>query len=146
MLKIISVLIVVLFFVSLTPDTSYAKTLPQAKTAGKVAVKQSVSTGGGISVTPRLRRDRKALFVYFGNLQNATSVSYALIYQTNGREEGAGGSVRSNEGNSVTRELLFGTCSKKVCTYHSGITNMRLEVASELKSGKKSLKRYKIKI
>lgn len=137
--------IVALVFLFLMPiqEIYAAKILPQSKSNSKTVVKKS--QGSGISVTPKLRRDRQALIVYFGNLQNAQSVSYMLIYKTNGQQEGAGGSVRPSEGNA-NRELLFGTCSKNVCRYHPNITNMSFEVTAQLTSGKKLTKRYKIKI
>ncbi len=140
-MKKIFIIVLVLFIFCVTKID--AKTLPQSKAAKTKVTKQTVT---GISVTPKLRKDRKALFIYFNNLQNSTNVSYTLIYKTEGREEGAGGSVRKDEGNSTSRELLFGTCSKTVCRYHTNITDMRLEVTTMLKSGKTSLKRYKIKV
>lgn len=136
------VALVFLFFISIQ-EIYAAKILPQSKPNSKTVVKKS--QGSGISVVPKLRRDRQALIVYFGNLQNAQSVSYMLIYKTNGQTEGAGGSVKPSEG-TATRELLFGTCSKNVCRYHPNITNMRFEIEAQLTSGKKLIKRYKIKI
>ena len=136
------VTLIFLFFISIQ-EAYAAKTLPQSKSSKKTTVKKS--QGAGISVTPKLRLDRQALVVYFSNLQNAQSVSYMLIYKTNGQEEGAGGRVLPSEGNA-TRELLFGTCSKNVCRYHPNITNMSFEVTAQLTSGKKLIKRYKIKI
>lgn len=136
----ISFFFVILAFSSI--GSAVAKVLPQAKSAKPVAKR---SAGVGISVSPRLRADRQALLVSFGNLQNARSVTYNLIYQTGENEEGAGGTL-SSSGNSATRELLFGTCSKNVCRYHKNISNMRFEVTTELSSGKKTLKRYRIKI
>lgn len=130
-------------FISLSSSPAEAKLLPQAKTGGKAPSIRS--SGVGITVSPRLRGDRKALLVSFGNLQNAKSVSYTLIYQTNGQEEGAGGTL-SNLSGAQSRELLFGTCSKNVCRYHTGITNARLEVSYTLTSGKKYLKRYRIRV
>lgn len=119
------------------------KILPQAQKGAKTT---SVRSGGsGITVSPRLRNDRKALLINFGNLQNAKSVSYTLIYQTNGQEEGAGGTLSSLSG-SQSRELLFGTCSKNVCRYHQNITNARFEVTYTSSSGKKYLKRYRIRV
>lgn len=120
-----------------------AKILPQAKVGTKSV--SSGTVGSGITVSPRLRNDRKALLVSFGNLQNAQSVSYSLVYQTNGQEEGAGGTLTSL-GSNQSRELLFGTCSKNVCRYHTGITNARLEVSYTTVSGKKYLKRYRIRV
>ncbi len=125
------------------PLEASAKVLPQAHTtgSGKTVAPKSTTTSKTM-VTAKLRGDRKALLVYFGNLQNATNVSYTLIYNTQGRQEGAGGSIRQEEGNTTTRELLFGTCSKNVCTYHSNITNMKLEVTGQLTSGKSFTRRF----
>lgn len=130
-------------FVFLASSTAEAKLLPQAKKGGKTASVKS--TGSGITVSPRLRGDRKALLVTFSNLRNAKSVSYTLMYQTNGQEEGAGGTLSSLEG-TQSRELLFGTCSKNVCRYHTGITNAKLEVSYTATTGKKYLKRYRIRV
>lgn len=126
------------------PKTAEAKVLPQARAGGKTTVR-TTSGGSGVAVSPKLRADRKALTVGFGNLQNATSVSYTLTYTTNGQQEGAGGTI-SGAGSSATRELLFGTCSGNVCRYHTNITNARLEILSQLKSGKKTIKRYRIRV
>lgn len=100
----------------------------------------------GLIVSPRLRSDRKALVVGFSNLQKVKNVTYTLIYQTNGKDEGVSGSVDSSSGNSLSRELLFGTCSSGVCRYHANIANMKLEILSELPSGKKSIKRFRVRI
>lgn len=144
MKKLLFFTALILIFSFYTEDVQAGKVLPQAKSSKKTTSLKTSSSS--ISVTPKLRADRKALLIYFGNLQNAANVSYMLIYQTGGQEEGAGGSVNPAQGNTATRELLFGTCSKNVCRYHTNITNMKLEVKSQLKSGKSLLKRYKIRV
>lgn len=144
MKKIIFAVIFIFLFSIFVPKVEALKVLPQSKSTNKAVVKQS--TTSSITVTPKLRRDRQALNVYFSNLQNAQSVSYMLIYRTNGQEEGAGGSVNPALGNTANRELLFGTCSKNVCRYHPNLSNMTFEVKAQLKSGKNLIKRYKIKI
>lgn len=144
--KIILILFFLLFIIK--SDIVLAKTLPQARGAGAAAKQTTVkpAVGKSVAVSARLRRDRHALTVFFGNLSAASNVSYTLTYTTQGRQEGAGGSVRQDEGNSASRELLFGTCSKNVCTYHANITNMKLEVTGQLKNGKTFTKRFKIKV
>lgn len=142
MKKILALSLAVLF-IFLASSLAEAKLLPQAKKGGKTTpVKSTVS---GITVSPRLRGDRKALLITFSNLQNAKSVSYTLMYQASGQEEGAGGTLSSLDGNQ-SRELLFGTCSKNVCRYHTGITNAKFEVSYTATSGKKYLKRYRIRV
>lgn len=119
-----------------------ARKLPQAKsTNGKIASSQSSSIG----VYPRLRADRRAVLVSFSNLNNAQSVSYILTYKTNGQGEAAMGALNLNTP-SQTAEILFGTCSKNVCRYHSGISDAKLEVSYTTKSGKKYLKKFRIKV
>lgn len=141
-MKKILVLPLAVLFIFLASSLAEAKLLPQAKGAKPASVK---SSGSGISVWPRLRGDRKALLVSFGNLQNAKSVSYILMYNANGQDEGVGGSISSLEG-TQSRELLFGTCSKNVCRYHTNIKNARFEVSYTTTSGKKYLKRYRIRV
>jgi len=137
------VLVTLLSFVLFTKSAE-AKVLPQAAKSSGVVTK---NTGGtGINVTPRLRADRRAVIVYFSNLQNAKSVSYSLTYNTSEQQEGAIGTLSLKGSPSLSQELLFGTCSKGVCRYHTGINNAKLEVSYVSKSGKKFIKRYKIKV
>lgn len=142
MKKAILFLFFIIFFMQ--PEIVFAKVLPQAKGATKQTTVRPA--GNNVTVSARLRRDKHALNIYFSNVQKATGVSYTLTYQTQDKQEGAGGSIRENEGNTASRELLFGTCSKNVCTYHANITNMKLEVTGQLKNGKTFTKRFKIKV
>ncbi len=100
----------------------------------------------GIGIYPKLRADRRALIINFTNLKNASQVSYSLFYQTSIQGEGAMGGLNLTGSSNQTSELLFGTCSKNVCTYHRGIKNSRLEVSYTTQSGKKYLKKYKIRV
>ena len=127
-----------LFVVSIQVE---AKVLPRFRGAGGRGV-----AGSGIGVFAYLRADRLAMVVNFSNLNKANSVNYTLSYQTNGKEEGVGGAVDLSGGSSASRELLFGTCSAGVCRYHTGLSNMKMEVTSELSSGKKTLKRFRVRI
>ena len=140
--KLISVL-VFYFLIGLIIDNVYAvKILPRFK----MIKKGGGSSYSGVVVAPRLRGDRKALNVYFSNLSKAKNVTYTLIYETNGKDEGVSGSLDSSGGDAANRELLFGTCSSGVCRYHSSISSMRFEVVSELTSGKKLLRRFRIRV
>jgi len=132
-------LLLTLFF-AISALSVEAKVLPRfsSKSTGLTYV-------SGIGVSARLRADRRALNVYFSNLQKANSVMYTLIYETNGKQEGASGTIDISSSNA-SRELLFGTCSSGDCTYHQNITNMKLEVLTELTNGKKTMKRFKVRI
>lgn len=112
------------------------------------AAKKRVRVSGGSGVSgyssARLRSDRRAILVNFYNLRSTKQISYILTYNANGIPQGVQGSVLPSAG-STQRELLFGTCSKNVCTYHYGITEMRLVVTTTLRSGRTSTKSYRIK-
>jgi len=122
-----------------------AKLLPQAQKPPMTTKKAPASAYTGLTVSAKLRSDRKAIIINFGNLQSVSSVSYSLIYEHDGQQEGAGGTV-SETGNTATRELLFGTCSHGVCRYHTNIKNAKLEITYKTKAGKTYLKRYRIKV
>lgn len=140
-MKILSILCLTLLFFVFTKSVE-AKLLPQAgKTTGVV----SKNLGSGINVSPKLRADRRALLIYFSNLQNANSVNYSLTYDTSTQPEGAIGSL-SLDTSIASQELLFGTCSKNVCRYHQGVNNVKLEVSYTNKSGKKYLRKYRIRV
>ena len=121
-----------------------AKLLPRFKGSGNVGKRQATSYSGLI-ISPKIRSDRLALILNISNLQKVNSVTYTLMYQTNGEDQGISGTLDSSSGSSATRDLLFGTCSD-VCRYHQNISNMKLEVVSLLSNGKQTLKRYRIKI
>lgn len=145
LMRKISIALFILFSLFIIVENTQAKVLPQATKSGSKAVITKSSSGTGINVTPRLRADKKALIVYFSNLQNAKSVSYTLTYNTSAQQEGAIGSLNLAT-SRTSQELLFGTCSKNVCRYHTGISNMKLEVSYITKAGKKFIKKYRIKI
>jgi hypothetical protein len=136
-------LVFILFFIFFAVRPAEAKLLPRFQ-SGSSTSKKAVAYVG-VYVKPKLRSDRRALIIYFSNVSTASNVSYSLTYLTNGKEEGVGGSIDVSGGDATTRELFFGTCSS-VCTDHTNITNMRLEVTSELTSGRKTVKRFRIKV
>lgn len=140
MKKIIFASLILFFLVE--PQSALAKILPQAKRSEASTSRPSPN----VVISPRLRRDRQALVIYFGGLQNATSVSYTLTYETNGKQEGVIGTINLGSARNATRELLFGTCSKNVCRYHTNITNMKLEIPIQTKSGRSYTKRYRIRV
>jgi len=105
-----------------------------------------VSSGSRLVVKPRLRSDRRALIIDFSNLGVVTSFSYTLEYTSNGVPQGVSGTITPRGEESIQRELLFGTCSRNVCRYHTGIKNMRLTVTSTLKSGIRVQKSFRIKV
>lgn len=140
----LSVLLITFFIISVFIKNAEAKILPQSS---KNVFKQTVkSTGTTITVSPKLRADRRAITINFSNLQNAKSVSYMLTYKTATQEEGAVGAINLTGATNATTELLFGTCSKNVCRYHTNIKDAKLEVSYTSKTGKKYLKRFKISV
>jgi len=156
-MKKILILIILFSVMPLFTENTQAKMLPQAKKGLQKST--TVKTAGtGISVFPRLRGDRRALIVDFANLQKAEAVSYVLTYKqslnssqnseykTSVQDEGAIGSLPLGGSSTATQELLFGTCSKNICRYHTNISSARLEVSYTTKSGSKYIKRFRIRV
>ena len=142
----LGLLVLVVFWLFVSAEGIEAKVLPQAQqSSGKSITSKNVSVVG-IGIYPRLRADRRALMVYFANLQNAREVSYLLRYRTSIQDEAAMGGLNLSGLTSQTSEILFGTCSKNVCTYHSGIKDAKLEISYTTKAGRKFLKKYRINI
>lgn len=98
----------------------------------------------GITIAPKLRSDRLALIINFAGLLRATSVSYTLSYNTNAIPQGVVGTIIPSQ-DTAQRELLFGTCSRNVCRYHTNLTSMRLVVTTTLKTGQKLVKSFRVK-
>lgn len=116
---------------------------PPASTGGSAPVQRSAY--GAASSSVKFRGDRKAIILTLSNMSGVSSVSYQLTYLSNGISQGVMGQVDPSIEPTATRELLFGTCSHGVCTYHTNIQNARLIVKSHLSSGLTVVKPYRIK-
>lgn len=134
---------VLMFLFAVTPAHA-ARLLPRfSKTSTTKTT--TTSTGSNISVSPKFMSGKTGVKVSFSNLSAAKSVSYTLSYDSSGKPEGVVGSVDPSKG-SDTRELLFGTCSSGTCKYHKNIKNCILTVTSQLKNGKKSIKKFRLNV
>jgi hypothetical protein len=138
---IISVCLSMLFLSS--SNLCYAKLLPRYRKTSQTA---SNTVSAGIITAVSMRGDRQAINVFFSNLSKAKTVSYTLVYQSQGVDKGVSGSIDLSSGNSATRELVFGTASSGVYRYDTSITNTKLEIVTELLTGKKTLRRFRIRV
>lgn len=134
--KILAVALIFLFLLASQQVVFAKKKLP----TGKKIIRSTT----GVIISPKLRGDRLALIVNFSGLLKTNSVSYTLSYNTNGIPQGVVGTITSTA-DTAQREFLFGTCSAGVCRYHSNLTNMKLTVTSNLKSGKRAIKTFRVK-
>jgi len=135
-------IVFVLALLLLLPGRVYAKRLLPAAAGSKTTGK---TTAGQVGTKVKFRGDRRAVILSLSNLGTAKSVSYELQYETNGLTQGAGGSVAIS-GNTESREILFGSCSSGVCNYDKNIKNAKLTVTTILKSGKKIVKPFRLKV
>ena len=146
-------LTIILFLISISiffaPPTALAARkrvrvkAPAGSSGGGSTVRRSAY--GGASSSVRFRADRKAIILTLSNMGGVSSVSYQLTYLANGVSQGVMGKIDPSIESTATRELLFGTCSHGVCTYHANITNARLKVSSLLTSGVTVVKPYRIR-
>ncbi|OGY08091.1 MAG: hypothetical protein A2782_03700 [Candidatus Blackburnbacteria bacterium RIFCSPHIGHO2_01_FULL_43_15b] len=88
------------------------------------------------TVSASVAKNRKSAYVTFSNLTSVKTVRYMFTYDSKGGPQGASGTIRlKSRTKTLSRRLLFGTCSKNVCTYHKNVTNIKLSVDFTLKSG-----------
>ena len=116
--------------------------------AKKFVKKTSSGTKKYTSSIPAIvkyRADKRAIFLSFTNFSNIKSASYSFTYNTNGNPQGAGGTITAENNPGAQRELLFGTCSTAVCTYHYNLTGARLVVTAKYANGKTASKVFRIK-
>ena len=135
-LMIILLIIIFLFF----PSPAYArKKLPMR--AARAVVSSATLPQTGL----KLRGDHLALLLTLTNMDKAQSLSYLLTYQAAGVGQGAEGSHDPALGNTQ-KELVFGTCSANVCTYHQSLSDMLFQATIGLKDGRTLVRKYQIKI
>ena len=112
---------------------------------GTTTVRTGRSSGGCLPVAVRYRPDKRALNFSFSNFSGISSVSYVFQYETSGISQGAAGSITALNSPGQSRELLFGTCSTSVCTYHAGLKNAKLTFTANYSNGRTASKVYRVK-
>lgn len=133
-------LLIISILFHIKPAEAAKKFVPKGKTAVSTG-----KSGGGVPAKVSYRADKKALNFHFTSFSGISSVSYVFSYDTNGITQGAAGSVSSANSPGQSRELLFGTCSTAVCTYHSGLKNAKLTFTANYSNGRKASKVFRIK-
>ncbi|MDZ4229223.1 MAG: hypothetical protein U1C50_03120 [Patescibacteria group bacterium] len=133
---VIFLLIIFLLF----PAPAYARKQLPAR-----SVKAVASSAALPQTSLKLRGDRQALLLVLTNLSKAESLSYLLTYQAAGVGQGVEGSHDPALGN-IQKELVFGTCSGTVCTYHQDLTDMLFQATIGLKDGRTLTRKYQINI
>ncbi len=121
---------------------------PKTEAAKKFVRKTVVNSKVSYSSVPAkvlYRSDHQGLYLSFLNFNGIESVSYSFTYSTNGNPQGAGGTITSTNNPTMQRELLFGTCSTSVCTYHRNLTNAKLVLTAKYTNGRTVNKSYRIK-
>lgn len=143
MKKALYIFIFILVIVTLSASSvSAKKLLPFLRKATGV----TTSTSSGVVSSVKFRGDRLGIIVTLRNLQAAYKVNYFLSYQTKGTTQGASGSITDTSIGSATRDIIFGSCSKGVCRYDTGISNAKFVITIYLNSGRKVVRSYKLKV
>lgn len=139
--KISGLILSLAFFLIFVPPIQAAKKfVPKNAAPAERRVGSSL-----IPISVRYRTDKRAVLFNFSSFGQITKADYSFTYTSNGLQQGAGGTVYPTNEPTKVRELLFGTCSTGVCTYHSGIKDARLTVSAQLTSGKKATKSFRFK-
>jgi len=140
-IALISIIFLLSTLLTLKPAEAAKKFVPK----GAATVKSGRSGSGGFPVSVGYRPDKRALNFSFTNFSGISSISYIFQYETNGITQGAAGSITAANSPGQSRELLFGTCSTSVCTYHSGLKNAKLSFTANYTNGRKAAKVFRVK-
>lgn len=145
-MRIFSIAVLTFFLLAIAlPAQAYAKKALPKSTPKSTTIKKSTGSTKGVNIQVQLKNDRRGIIANFSSLEIASNVSYSLIYNSRGIQEGAGGSLSDLSGTQA-REILFATCSSGVCRYHTSIKNARFVVTTTLQDGRKVRKTFKIKV
>jgi hypothetical protein len=88
-------------------------------------------------LTPR--PDGNALVLNLKRTSSYDSIGYELAYNAEGIDRGVVGEINTKEKRGeYTQEILFGTCSKNVCKYDTGVENGTLTL--HIRKGKEAFR------
>ncbi len=119
MLKVILAFLIVPFLLLSIPTTADAA--PKSKAP---------------AVSASIAKNKRTVGVTFSNLANVKSIKYKLTYNSNKGAQGAQGTIKvAKKSKSLSRSLTLGTCSNKVCSYHTNIKNAKLTIDFTTTSG-----------
>lgn len=110
------------------------------------AAAKKTSKKATVAVSTYVAPNKQSISLYLANLQKTKSAQYELSYTTDGKPEGAGGTIATKGKYSLSRKLLFGTCSNKVCRYHKKIKNAVLTVIITFQDGTSMTKTFKLRV
>jgi hypothetical protein len=128
-----------------TSSAFAAKKFVQKQTSAPVRKSSTQTTTSALPLSVKYRGDKLGLLFSFSTFSGIDSVDYSFTYTGNGVAQGAGGTIRSSNSPTSQRELLFGTCSSGVCTYHNNLTNARIVFSVHYSNGRTATKSYRIK-
>lgn len=117
---------------------------PLSGVSAKKVVKKAAKTS--VVVSPTVARNKQSVYLYLANLQKTKQVTYSLSYTTNGKSEGAGGTITTKGKYSLGRTLLFGTCSAGVCRYHKKIKKAVLTVTITFQNGTSITRTFNLRV
>lgn len=127
-----------LMFISSNQTEAAKKFIPKKNVA-----KKSISSN--IPVKVSYRPDKLGLLLAFSNFKGIETANYSFTYSSNGIPQGVGGTITSSNNPTSARELLFGTCSSAVCTYHSNLLNAKISITAKFANGRTITKNFRIK-
>lgn len=91
----------------------------------------------GVEVSLIARSDKRAVTLKVNKISSeTTSIEYELSYDTgSGLPRGVLGKVDLKGAETLSREILLGSCSKNVCVYDEGVTKISLTLKFNKISG-----------
>ncbi len=134
-LGIVLIFIVGFFLVKGKFGKSGEVTPTPAAISTSIALPENQEKGVEVSLTPR--SDKRAVTLKVSKISKDTvSIEYELSYDTgSGLPRGVLGKAQIKGTDSLSREILLGSCSKNVCVYDEGVTKISLTLKFNKSSG-----------
>ncbi len=127
--SILAVFLLLLVFVS--PATAATKPKTVAKSA--------------LIVSAQYVKSRNYVKLFFADFKGVSKITYTLMYEGNGMEQGVEGGFTVGKRKNFSQNLYLGTCSSGTCMAKNKIKNIRVQVVTKYTNGKSSTKTYKVK-
>lgn len=89
-----------------------------------------------IGVTFDVGSDKKSITMNIAKVSGVSSFDYEVNYNAKGNiPRGVIGSIQVTSGSSISRDILLGTCSKNVCKYDEGVTEVNFVIKVNYSNG-----------
>ncbi|GEM_PF-4834128 len=109
------------------------------------ATKPKKAVSSSLIVSAQYVKSRNYVKLFFADFKGVSKITYTLMYEGNGMEQGVEGGFSVGKRKNYSQNLYLGTCSSGTCMAKNKIKNIRVQVVTKYTNGKSTTKVYKVK-